>query len=182
MNDPAFIDQIYAGPGKRREKGQLTINGLGRSPTAIGTQSHDLHKSRRAALNPFFSPQRIRRLEPMAQEILEHIFQRIELHRENKTPANMSALYRAATYDLISDYALGQGLVCFGREDLNQPYFDSYHKMVCNWYSGCYFPWLGLFSRMLPPSVVEILVPMAKHFIAVIAVCIYPFALFQSFF
>jgi hypothetical protein len=172
VNDLAFIDQIYAGPGKRREKGQFSINGLGRSPTAISTQSHDLHKSRRAALNPFFSAQRIRRLEPMAQNVLEYIFQRMEQHRENKTPINMSTLYRAATYDLISDYAIGQGVVCLGREDLNKPYFDSYHEMVCNWYIGCYFPWTTIFPRMLPPSVVHIIVPMARHFISLMAVCI----------
>ena len=170
VNDPTFIDQVYAGPGKRREKGQHTINGLGLSPTGIATKSHDLHRRRRAALNPFFSTQRVRRLEPMVHEVLTQLFQRLEQRRQEDRPVNMSLLYRAATHDLIANYAFGQGSICFRREDLNEPYFQGYHEMVIAWHIGCYFPWIGRIMRKLPPAVVAALMPSSQHFIDMINV------------
>jgi hypothetical protein len=174
FNDPAFIDAIFAGPGHRREKGSLTINGLGHSPTAIATRSHDLHKSRRAALNPFFSTKNIRRLEPMVHEVLSHIFQHLETAKNEKKPVNMSLLYRAATHDLIADYAFGQGSIAFSREDLNEPYFRAYHEMVLTWHFGCYFPWFTHLMRKLPMKIITTMVPSVKQFILMIEVCLFP--------
>ncbi|PVH72518.1 putative P450 monooxygenase [Cadophora sp. DSE1049] len=172
VNDPEFIDQVFAGSGKRREKGQLTLNGLGATPTAIGTRDHSLHRSRRAALNTFFSAAKIRRLGPMIHEVLDQIFQRLDQHRRADMPVNFNLLYRAATHDLIADYAFGQGSVCFSRSDLNQPYFDSYHHMVMNWHFGTYFPSVGRVFRRLPPSVVKKVMPTALPFINLIGLAI----------
>jgi hypothetical protein len=174
VNDPEFIEQLFAGPGKTREKGQFTINGLGSSPTALSTKEHNLHKSRRAALNPFFSTKNIRRLEPMVHEIVDQIFLVLEQHRKDETPVNMSLLYRAATHDLIAEYALGHGLVCFSRPDLNQPYFDSYHEVVSNWYMGCYFPWIVDIIRTLPPSMVVKLMPATQFMVNMTEVSFQP--------
>ncbi len=170
INDPSFIDVVFAGPGHRREKGQRTINGLGCSPTAIATRDHDVHRSRRAALNPFFSSANIRRLEPMVHEVLGQIIQRLETAKKTSEPVNMSLLYRAATHDLIADYAFGQGSVCFSREDLNQPYFQAYHEMVLTWHFGCYFPWFSHIVRRLPTSIVISMVPSVKQFVSMIEV------------
>jgi hypothetical protein len=175
VNDPKYIDPIFTGPGKRRDKGQMTVNGLSASPTALATQKHDLHRSRRAALNPFFSKQNIRRLEPTIVEVLDRIFLRLDQHLEENSPVNMSLLYRAATHDIISEYAFGQGFVCFDRQDLNEPYFKAYHEMVLAWHFGCYFPWVGNLMRKLPPYIVTALVPTAIHFINIIKVYTYVF-------
>lgn len=170
INDPNFIEQLYGGPGKRRDKGQRTVNGLGASPTALGSQKHDLHRSRRAALNPFFSKQNIRRLDPTVANVLGHIFQRLDHQIRTRQPINLSILYRAATHDIISEYAWGESGVCFGKEDLNQPYFQAYHEMVTTWHVGCYFPWIGHTMRKLPSWAVAMLVPTARHAINTIEV------------
>ncbi|KAE9364044.1 cytochrome P450 [Stipitochalara longipes BDJ] len=168
INDHAFIDTLFSGPGHQREKGRRTLNGLGSSPTAIGTRSHTLHKARRAALNPFFSSKNIRRLEPMVHEVLSQIFQRLDAAKNTGKEVNMSLLYRAATHDLIADYAFGQGSICFSREDLNQPYFQANHEMILTWYVGCYMPWFSQVVRKLPVAAVKVLVPTAKLFIDMI--------------
>jgi cytochrome P450 len=149
------------------------LNGLIASPTALGSQKHDLHKSRRAALNPFFSKQNIRRLEATIVEVLDRIFQRLDEHVRTKLPVNLSLLYRAATHDIISEYAFGDSSVCFNRQDLNQPYFEAYHKMVLTWHVGCYFPWIGYFMRKLPPSAVTMIMPTARNSIDTIEVCVF---------
>ncbi|KAH8803014.1 cytochrome P450 [Xylogone sp. PMI_703] len=163
VNDPEFIDQLYGGPGKRRNKGQRTINGLSASPTVLGSQNHDLHKSRRAAVSPFFSKQNIRRLDPTIDNVLARIFDQLDAHIKTKQPINMSMLYRAATRDIISEYAFGDDGTCPIREDLNEPYFQAYHEMVINWHIGCYFPWIGHLLRKIPPWAVAMIMPTARH-------------------
>lgn len=171
INDPEYIDLVFGGPGKKREKGQQTINGLASSPTVLGTANHDLHKSRRGAISSFFSKQNIRRLEPTIIEILQLIFQRLDEHNKTRLPLDLGLLFRAATHDIISNYAFGEGSMSLARPDLNQPYFHAYHQMVVTWHIGCYFPWIGRLMRKLPPAAVTVLMPTAKNSIETIEVC-----------
>jgi hypothetical protein len=106
----------------------------------------------------------------MVHEVLGQIIQRLETAKTTSEPVNMGLLYRAATHDLIADYAFGQGSVCFSREDLNQPYFQAYHEMVLTWHFGCYFPWFSHVVRRLPTSIVVAMVPSVKQFILMIQV------------
>lgn len=114
-------------------------------------------------------------------EVLCQITQRLETAKKTGEPVNMSLLYRAATHDLIADYAFGQGSVCFSREDLNQPYFQAYHEMVLTWHFGCYFPWFSHIVRRIPTSIVISMVPSVKHFVSMIQACL-PFSRFLVFF
>ena len=179
INDPEYIDQIFAGPGKKRDKGQRSISGFADSPTALATQWHDLHRSRRAALSPFFSKQNIRRLEPTIVDVLHLVFQRLDQHLESQSPINLSLLFRAATYDIISKYAFGEDAVSLSRPDLNQPYFQAYHEMVLSWHIGCYFPWIGHVIRRLPPAVIAMLIPSAGTSIGTIQVRLCTLFIFQ---
>jgi len=107
----------------------------------------------------------------MVHEVLSQIYHHLDLAKKTGKEINLSLLYRAATHDLIADYAFGQGSVCFAREDLNQPYFQAYHEMVLTWHVGCYMPWFSQVVRLLPVALVKILVPTANQFIEMIQVC-----------
>lgn len=170
INDPEYIDHVFSGPGKKRDKSQKIINGLGGSPTVLGSMKHDLHRSRRGALNPFFSKQNIQRLEPTILDILHLMFQRLDENIESQLPINLGLLFRAATYDIISDYAFGEGPTSLKRPDLNQPYFEEYHQMVMTWHIGCYFPWIANIMRRLPPAAVVMLMPTARTSVETIEV------------
>jgi hypothetical protein len=106
----------------------------------------------------------------MVHEVLSQILQRLETAKKEKRPVNMSLLYRAATHDLIADYAFGQGSISFSREDLNQPYFQAYHEMVLTWHFGCYIPWFTHLMRKLPMTILTTMVPSVKQFISMIQV------------
>jgi hypothetical protein len=106
----------------------------------------------------------------MVHEVLSQILQRLETAKKEKRSVNMSLLYRAATHDLIADYAFGQGSISFSREDLNQPYFQAYHEMVLTWHFGCYFPWFTHIMRKLPMTILTTMVPSVKQFISMIQV------------
>ena len=69
INDPFYIDQIYTrASGPRREKYKTTLNAIQAEGSSLGTRDHDLHRRRRTLLNPYFSMQNVRRLEPVIQE------------------------------------------------------------------------------------------------------------------
>lgn len=62
--DPDFFNTIYApGPGHKRDKNPKHNRALGVNSSIGGSVSQELHRKRREALNPFFSPQRIHRLD-----------------------------------------------------------------------------------------------------------------------
>ncbi|KAH8779103.1 hypothetical protein F5882DRAFT_297678, partial [Hyaloscypha sp. PMI_1271] len=75
---------------------------------AIGTVPHDLHRSRRAPMNPYFSKQSIQRLKTILQRTLKKVLGRLAQNVESGEPMGMQLLYAATTIDIMSDY-------CFGR-------------------------------------------------------------------
>ena len=77
VNDPKFMDQLFAGSGKRREKYQTTLNAILAPGSVLATKEHDLHRRRRAAVNPFFSKLSVRRVEPTIQRTLSKLISRM---------------------------------------------------------------------------------------------------------
>lgn len=63
----------------------------------FATVDHDRHKVRRAALNPFFSTQNVRKLQPVIRERVEMMLKRIEDFRKSGEVLNASWLYAAFT-------------------------------------------------------------------------------------
>ncbi len=72
-NDPAFVDEIYAGAGRKRNKPVHFLNSIAGPPTvsAFGTIDHDHHRIRRNAMNKFFSRDKISRLEPEMRQLVD---------------------------------------------------------------------------------------------------------------
>ncbi|KAI0854976.1 cytochrome P450 [Xylaria cubensis] len=108
ISDLDFIDTIYApGPGHRRDKNAKHSRSLGISSSIGGSITHELHRNRREALNPFFSPQRIHRLDPdLASKAaqVENIFADA---RESGQVLNLSDIYFAFCNDVVHKYCFG---------------------------------------------------------------------------
>lgn len=63
VNDPAFLDTIYASSPHKREKERA--RNLEISLSVAGTANYELHKLRHDALNPFFSKRAVAHMIPM---------------------------------------------------------------------------------------------------------------------
>jgi hypothetical protein len=172
MNDPDYIDQVFGTAGKRRDKYKLTTNGLGTLGAAIGTIPHDLHRSRRAPMNPYFSKQSIQRLEPILQRTFKKVLGRLAQQAESGEPIGMHLLYAATTSDIISDYCFGQSSNNLDREDLNAPYFDEFAEGVKAYHQMSTISWLPLLIQALPLSVAMFLFPTIKGVVKEIKVSI----------
>ena len=100
--DADFYDEIYSGSTRKRDKWDFVCNSHGVPESAFGTSSHDLHRMRRAALNPFFSKQKVRALQPKIENVVQNLLNRFEEFGDRKQPLPMSDAFAALTYGQCS--------------------------------------------------------------------------------
>ena len=94
----------------------LLRNGKVPDSTA-GTRSHDHHRSRRAALNPYFSKASIRRLEPVITLALDNLLHPLDVCAKNGEVMPLTMAYKATTCDIITDYCFGESTGFLMRDD-----------------------------------------------------------------
>ena len=79
VDDPDFLEDIFVGPGThKRDKWEWATKGLGVPGATLMTNGHDLHRVRRAALNPFFSKASVRNLQTLIDAKLDFFLERFE--------------------------------------------------------------------------------------------------------
>ncbi|KAJ4179516.1 hypothetical protein NW755_012425 [Fusarium falciforme] len=164
VNDPAFIEKLYSqSPKHRRERHSTILGTMQADGSILATKDHDLHRRRRAVLNPFFSSQNVRRLSPVINGILFNLLRRMEGWAKTGQPVKLNSAYRAATKDVIQAYALGDGEMCLDMEDCNAAFFDVFTpQRVCH--LGTHAFWLAYLMANLPPVIMTTLLPRVGVF------------------
>ena len=118
INDPNFIDKLYSqSPKQRRERYWTVLQNIQAPGSILATKDHDLHRRRRAVLNPYFSQQNVRRLEPVVNQTLANLLHRMNGWASSGAPIHMNVPIRAATNDIIQAYAFGEGKKYLEMED-----------------------------------------------------------------
>lgn len=92
---------------------------------AISTVEHDLHRVRRAALNPFFSKRSVNHLAPFIQNTVDKLCGRFDQAVTTAEPINLKNAFPALTSDIMYEF-------CFSRcpddtlmPDFNKPLHDA---------------------------------------------------------
>ena len=112
-NDPYFTDEIYAGPGRIRDKWYHQLNTGGAGPvsvSAFSTVPHELHRLRKGAFSRFFSRSQMLKLET---EVLEYATMTVDkmLRWAGKDEAfDIKEALNCFTADVISQYAFGEAM------------------------------------------------------------------------
>lgn len=96
--DPEFYDEIYAGPAKKRDKWSFFCNAHGVPQSSFATVKHETHRMRRAALNPFFSKQKVRSLQPRIENVVNNLLARLDGYANKPDPVKVSDAFAALTY------------------------------------------------------------------------------------
>jgi len=124
--DPDFIPVLMT-TTRKTEKHPRVLQLFGFSEAAITTKDHDVHRSRRAAMARMFSKDSIRRLEPLMQDCLDKLFNRLQELRGSGKPISVLPMFAAFTSDLIVEYSFG-----ISRNWLDAPEFNKgFFEMVC---------------------------------------------------
>ena len=123
INDPEFYDEVYSGPSKRRDKWQWFYKLFGNTTTSMfGTLPHDLHRQRRAALNPYFSKQSVTRLTPVIQSLVDALCGRFRDAQKSGESVNLGVAYCGLTTDIITEYSFGKPYGFLTRPDFGSDF------------------------------------------------------------
>jgi cytochrome P450 len=102
VQDADFYDEIYSGATRKRDKWTFFTQSSGMPHAAFATDDHDLHRRRRAALNPYFSKAKVRSLQPRIEEALDKLMGRFDGFQQSGEPMTVSLAYAALTNGMFS--------------------------------------------------------------------------------
>ena len=190
VSDLDFIDEIFLGPSKKIDKPELLGKASQRKSVIVpclgqeiltsmlsvpestaATVSHDLHRTRRAALNPYFSKASIRRLDPVIQRTLENLLRRFSACAKAGDIMPLNIVYKAATSDVISDYTFGVSVDYLKRDDYNAPFFEALSGSFELAWWFLHMPWLAWLMNSIPAAVMSYIMPDLESLFQMQRVC-----------
>ncbi|ERF75990.1 hypothetical protein EPUS_01356 [Endocarpon pusillum Z07020] len=180
VNDPFFIEELYSGSAKKRDKykwvGRATLRLYPRPahfiiakliPTVpdslVATVPHDHHRKRRAAINPYFSKASIRKLDPVIQNTLVALLKRMDQSAKSPDVFHASLAYKAVTCDIITEFSFGVSTDYMARNDYEHSFFKAVDDHLHMSWMMAYIAWLGPAMNSLPPSIMGLIYPGLKH-------------------
>ncbi|KAL3587680.1 hypothetical protein FPOAC2_13578 [Fusarium poae] len=117
-SDPYFTDEIYAGPGRVRDKWQHQLNTGGAGPvsvTGFSTVNHEVHRMRKGALSKYFSRSQMLKLEGEVQDFAQMTVDKM-LRYAGGEPFDVKEAFDCFTADIISQYAFGESMGFIAQE------------------------------------------------------------------
>ena len=99
------------------------------------TETHELHRLRRAPYSPFFSKKSIADMSNVITDRLDTLCRRIRDSERQGVPMSLGMGYVAMTADVISNYALADCYHLLERDDLG----SDYHHLMLGFIQGCHF-------------------------------------------
>ncbi|OIW31159.1 cytochrome P450 [Coniochaeta ligniaria NRRL 30616] len=163
IGDPDFYAEVYASGTRRREKWRFFTKQFGADDSALSTVDHELHRTRRAAVAPFFSTQSVRRLQPVVEERVDAL-----LHRLRGTRGVVDLMYpfSAFTNDVIEEYSFARSHHLIEAPDFGREVTDT---MLTGTHYGKWIQHIEVVLKAinaLPESVSAALVPGWAGFLA----------------
>ena len=139
----------------RWDKYDFAFKPFGVPRATFGIIDHYEHKVRRAALNPFFSKQKIASLEPMISGHIQKLVERIQGCVVSDQVIHLDVFYTALTMDIITEYAMGTSMGCLDREDCNKNLVYFFSDFGPLWVVGKHLPLLPWLFRKLPSQIIK---------------------------
>lgn len=125
----------------------------------FGTISHDVHRRRRASMNPYFSKASVRQLEPVIRRSIAKLLKRFERNQRSGEAVPLNLAFKALTGDVTTEYCFGKSFNHLDQEDYNQYHFDSVQKSFEMSHLMLHVGWLGWLVTSLSDSILIKLVP-----------------------
>ena len=117
------------------------MNSFGNTVSGFGTVDHDLHRMRRAAINPFFSKLKVAALQPIIQQLADKLCTKLENCRGTDEVVPLECAFDAFTMDVITEYSLDTS---FGYLD-NPGWSSDFRELERA------FGEMGYMQKMFPP-------------------------------
>ncbi|EXJ64290.1 hypothetical protein A1O7_00626 [Cladophialophora yegresii CBS 114405] len=165
IDDADFYDQVYAGPTHKRDKWTFFTNSSGLPQSAFGTPDHNLHRMRRAAMNPYFSKAKVRALQPRIQSILDNLMTRFREFQDSREPMTVSLAYAALANDIVQEYAFARSDNRLLAHDFDPSFKEAGEAGAKIGHFVKQMPWVLTLMKVLPDSVQIALNPVMASYI-----------------
>ncbi len=158
IDDPEYYEVLYS-YNQPRDKYKLYANMFGTPEAIIAVLDHAHHRSLRANMNPYFSMQRIRSLEPEIQVLVDKLCYRLNDFKNKGVPITLQHAYTCFSTDVISDYAMGTGFHYLDAPDFVPEWSNTLSGIAQGsvWFKP--LPWLLTLLKSLPHGLVKKLNP-----------------------
>ncbi|PGH30872.1 hypothetical protein GX50_06373 [[Emmonsia] crescens] len=159
IDDPDYFGEVYNQTNGRVVKPPRAAEAFGPYPAAIGTASHELHRIRRSALNPFFSKKSVNDLFLVMRRHIDILCKRLDSASKTGETLNMKYMYAAVTLDIINDYCFAKSPENVMKPDFGRKGFDVVDRFVEISLLNTHIPWIMRLAYSLPDRVNKFLAP-----------------------
>ena len=157
VNDVQFYEKIYANGHHKRDKYEWQVKS-GNSAKAMGfTVNHDLHRVRRAAVDPYFSKRSVLKLESVIGAKIARLCEVIENFRVKREPINLTNFLLATTTDVITEYAFTDCHNLLDSEELSDKWEDTITCVMKNTALINHYGWLPRVMESTPKNIAQLL-------------------------
>jgi hypothetical protein len=122
--DLDFMNRLYASVGKEVDKFWWSAGMFGNNDMTFGTIPHHLHKMRRAAFAKFLTPAYIRKLEPVLQNLVNKMIDKISTEVQAGKQVNLVHAYSALTQDVITEYCFSSSRNVLEKDNFAPHWYD----------------------------------------------------------
>ena len=187
--DSDYFDTVYAGSSQKRNRDPWHTAALAVDDSLLGTTHHDLHRKRRAALNPFFSKQSARRLAPLIQERVETLIQRLVDLKDTGTVVNILHALSAFSNgkflsylreidsdgaDVITEYCFGNSEHRIEADGFDPSYYNTSFETAKATVFMRHFPFIPKMVMSLPESIAVNMGSISQFFIQKVVCVSFP--------
>lgn len=150
INDPEFYETIYSTTSRFDKVPEHQWWGNA-ATSAQSTVSHDLHRLRRAAQNPFFSKRQISLYAPEIQARADKLCNRLNSeYKDNEKVLQMTSVLGCFTADTVTEYAFAKDYKYLDSPDFQARFVKTMQELGKNMHLLMLFPWLLSILVALP--------------------------------
>ena len=158
IDDPEYYDELYSRDAPRNKSLHLT-GMFGAPASSFGSVDYRRHRMRRQPMNPFFSQQRIRRLEPMIRSMVDKLCDGMRAWKDRHAPLHVYHAFNAFTTDVVVEYTMGKSFHYLDDPDFSPQWSRTIQAIVHAGIQFKQFRWIISLFELLPRWLVVIINP-----------------------
>lgn len=154
LSDPENYEIIHS-VGSKYSKSTPFYSALGAGYSTFTAGPAEVHKPRRARLDPFFSRRNVIKMEYLVQSRAAKLLEIMQSKFSRNEAVDLHHAFRSISVDVISDYAFGESYELLDRDDLGREFFDLTGGIGPTWWVFQQWPALQRFALSLPTAMAK---------------------------
>ena len=156
--------------GSKYAKVTQFYGALGAGYSTFTAGPAEIHRPRRARLDPFFSRRNVLNLEHLVQARSQKLLKIMTSRFSRDEAVDLHHAFRSVSVDVISDYAFGESYELLSRDDLGREFFALTGGIGPTWWVFQQWPAIQTLALSLPPTVAKKMSKPLKHVLTLLEV------------